>query len=106
MARRVNTAEEKAVDVGMLMLSASYGWENIGDDLETTALTDRLNEHPVAECRRPGEVRIARAVNDQMRPDRLIAYAEVLMPYLRQSHTWLETYLDSLRPFLDAAAPC
>jgi probable F420-dependent oxidoreductase len=100
---------------GALRRAARYGtgWFGINiDPSETKALIDRLNEHLVAEGRRPGEVRIVvGAVHDQMRPDLLPAYAEagvdeVLVPYLRQRHQWLETYLDSLRPFLDAAAQC
>jgi hypothetical protein len=31
-ARHTHTAKEYAMDVGMMLLFASYGWEHIGDD--------------------------------------------------------------------------
>lgn len=100
---------------GALRRAARYGtgWFGINiDPSETRTLIDRLNENLLAEGRRPGDVRIVvGAINDHIRPDLIKAYAEVgvdevLIPYLRQSHKWLETYLDSLQPFLDAAAQC
>ena len=100
---------------GALRRAARYGsgWFGINiDPSQTRVLIERLNEQLLAEGRRPGDLRIiVGATNDQMRPELIQAYAEVgvdevLIPYLRQSHKWLETYLDSLQPFLDAAARC
>ena len=75
-------------------------------------MVETLNGYLDEAGRPPGDLRIVVGTTmDAVHPETITAYHEagvdeVLIPFVRQSHKWLETYLESLSPFVEAAAAC
>jgi hypothetical protein len=75
-------------------------------------MVGRLDVELQKAGRQPGDLRIVVGTTRLgIEPAQIERYAaagvdELLIPYLRQSHKWLEQYLESLQPFLDAAERC
>jgi probable F420-dependent oxidoreductase len=100
---------------GALERAARYGTGWYGINLlpeEVGPIVAKLESRLAAAGRRPGDLRIVVGTTRlSLEPLHIERYAEagvdeVLLPYLRQSDKWLETYLESLAPFLEAAARC
>ena len=72
-------------------------------------MVKRLDDALEAEGRERGSLNIVVGTTlDPVQPAELAEYAdagvdEMLIPYVRQSHKWLQTYLESLSPFVEAA---
>ncbi|MCH9673451.1 MAG: TIGR03619 family F420-dependent LLM class oxidoreductase [Gammaproteobacteria bacterium] len=86
------------------------GWYGINlSPLEVKGMIERLDNYLEAQGRARGSLRIViGAVNDQIQPELVHEYAaagvdELLIPYLRQSEKWLDSYLDGLEKFTSAA---
>lgn len=100
---------------GALRRAAKYGAGWYGINLtpeDTKPILAKLDRYLVEAGREPGSLNIVMGTTaEPTTPDALAEYAEagvdqVLLPYVRQSHKWLEAYLDSISPFVDAAAAC
>lgn len=100
---------------GALRRAAKYGtgWYGINlDPTESKAMVDKLSGYLREEGRPAGDLRIVVGTTLlSIEPSAVAEYHaagvdEILVPYVRQSHKWLESYLESLSPFVDAAAAC
>ncbi|MFT5393086.1 MAG: putative F420-dependent oxidoreductase [Gammaproteobacteria bacterium] len=100
---------------GALRRAAKYGagWYGINlSPSETTPILKKLNTYLEQEGREPNSLRIVMGTTlNPLQPAQVAEYAdvgvdEILMPYVRQSHKWLESYVESLSPFVEAAAAC
>ncbi len=100
---------------GALRRAAKYGAGWYGINLDPAAsrdMVETLNGYLDEAGRPPGDLRIVVGTTmDAVHPETITAYHEagvdeVLIPFVRQSHKWLETYLESLSPFVEAAAAC
>jgi len=100
---------------GALRRAVRYGAGWYGINLspaqvrEKVAALDRLLE---AEGRAAGSLRIVvGSTLEPIAPADIAEYAdaganEILLPFVRQSHKWLDRYLGSLAPFVEAARAC
>ena len=100
---------------GALRRAAKYGAGWYGINLspeESKAMVEKLDEHLVEQGRAAGDLRIVVGTTlETVHPETITRYHEagvdeVLIPFVRQCHKWLEAYLESLSPFVDAAAAC
>lgn len=100
---------------GALKRAAVYGsgWYGINlSPAEVKTMVGKLNVQLAAVGRPAGYLNIVvGSTLEPIHPSALEEYAaagvdEILLPYIRQSHKWLESYLESLSPFVEAAAGC